>query len=110
MGVHQRFHPRPDRLLAGVRAIVVPQVGKPSFGLIPHQVGDRGELAAVRDIQLPREPCRLVVAPEFGYELHQDSLFAPRRAFLFFGCNDVAECVHDRLRLFNIDDSTQLPA
>ena len=62
-------------LLARVRATVVSQTGQPPLGMVRHQVGDLGEPAAVRRVQLPREPFRLVVAPELGNELEQDPSF-----------------------------------
>ena len=68
---------RPYRLFAGIGAAVLSQVGEPPSGLVSHQVGDCGEMAAIRAVQLPREPCRLVVAPEFGNELTRIS-FLPR--------------------------------
>ena len=64
------------RLLAEIGATVLLQAGEPSCGLVPHQVGDRGELTAVRAVQLLCEPCRLVIAPELGNELQEDLLLA----------------------------------
>ncbi len=68
------------RLLAGLRAAVLPQAGEPPRGLVPHQIGDRREAAGVRAVQLLRESCRLVVAPELGNELHEDLLLTKFQA------------------------------
>ena len=84
-----------DNLLAQVYAPVLPQVGKPLFGVVCHQVGELGEPTAVRTIRPPREPFRLIVTPDMGNESQKDlfssSSFKPLAlASHYLGCQKVA--------------------